>query len=296
MSRSVGASVLVPAELELLRTEPGGAEWLDTLPELATALLDAWELRAGPPFRGGFAALTMPVTRADGTAAVLKIQFPHRECEHEADALRAWNGEGAVGLFDHDADRWALLVERCAPGTRLGDAVAPDAALDVLIALLPRLWVGVSDQPFTPAADEAARWAAAMTVRYERMGRPYDRRWLDRALELLEWLPRSAGAPVLVHQDLHGHNVLAAQREPWLVIDPKPLAAERELAVAPIVRSSELGHSRDAVRRRLDRLTAELDLDPERARSWTVAQTLAWLEDPIRNREHLDVVRWLLEP
>ena len=79
-----------------------------------------------------------------------------------------------------------------------------------------------------------------------------------------------------LHQDLHGENVLAAQREPWLVIDPKPLVGEREFAVAPIVRSPELGHSKRDVLYRLDRLCAELDLDRERARGWTIAQTIAW--------------------
>ena len=99
---------------------------------------------------------------------------------------------------------------------------------------------------------------------------------------------------MLLHQDLHGDNVLAAQREPWLAIDPKPLTGEREFAVAPIVRSTELGHSRRAVLHRLDRLTAELGLDRDRARGWTIAQTIAWAIDG--PGEHLDVVRWLLDP
>src|SRR5205807_836745 len=74
-------------------------------------------------------------------------------------------------------------------------------------------------------------------------------------------LAATQGELVLVHQDLHGDNVLAAQREPWLVIDPKPLAAEREFAVAPIVRSDELGHSKREALHRLDRLCADLALD-----------------------------------
>jgi streptomycin 6-kinase len=291
----VGEPIRVPDELELLRTEPGGSEWLAGLPALAATVLDAWQLRAGPRFRGGYAALTMPVTRPDGSTAVVKIQFPHRECEHEADALRAWAGNGAVRLLDHDRAHAALLVERCEPGTRLGDALPADAALDVLVGLVPRLWVPAAGGPFTPVAEEAARWSVGLAARYEQMATPYDRGWRDLALELLESLPRTAGPSVLVHQDLHGHNVLAAEREPWLVIDPKPLAAERELSVAPIVRSSELGHSRAAVCRRLDRLTAELGLDRDRARSWTIAQTLAWLDDPARHPEHLDVIRWLLD-
>src|SRR5262249_40646638 len=141
---------------------------------------------------------------------------------------------------------------------------SPDA-LDVLIGLLPRLWTKADG--FHTLADEAEWWIEE-DLRSARLG--------DLAAGLLRELVPSQGEQVLVHQDLHGDNVLAAQREPWLVIDPKPLAAEREFAVAPIVRSFELGHSRRDVLYRLDRLCADLGLDRERARGWTIAQTIAW--------------------
>jgi streptomycin 6-kinase len=100
---------------------------------------------------------------------------------------------------------------------------------------------------------------------------------------------------VLLHQDLHGENVLAAEREPWLVIDPKPLAGEREFAVAPIVRSFELGHSKRDALYRLDRLGSELALDRERALGWTVAQTVAWSGGSDFVATHVETVEWLLE-
>jgi len=84
-------------------------------------------------------------------------------------------------------------------------------------------------------------------------------------MRTLRELPASQGEQVLLHQDLHTDNVLAAQREAWLVIDPKPLVGERELSVAPIVRDYVLGHSREGVVHRLDRLCEELELDRERA-------------------------------
>jgi streptomycin 6-kinase len=111
----------------------------------------------------------------------------------------------------------------------------------------------------------------------------------------LRELAPSQGEQVLVHQDLHAENVLAAEREPWLVIDPKPLAAEREFSVAPIVRSFELGHSRRDALYRLDRLTAELGLDRERARGWTIAQTVAWSAGGGAVEAHMETVEWLLE-
>jgi streptomycin 6-kinase len=38
---------------------------------------------------------------------------------------------------------------------------------------------------------------------------------------------------VLLHADLHYENVLAADREPWLAIDPKPMLGVAEYQVAP---------------------------------------------------------------
>ena len=79
------------------------------------------------------------------------------------------------------------------------------------------------------------------------------------------------------------------------MIDPKPLAGEREFSVAPIVRSFELGHSKRHALHRLDRLTSELGLDRDRALGWTVAQTVAWSGGSDYWDVHIDTVRWLLE-
>jgi streptomycin 6-kinase len=230
---------------------------------------------------------------ADGDEVVLKVQEPHRESEHEAEALRLWDGEGAVRLLDHEPKEHALLLERCVPGTPLSAAGA-EAALDVLVELLPRLWKPTAS-PFRSLAAESAWWAESLEDSWERFGRPCERKLLDAALAALQELPPTQGPQVLLHQDLHGDNVLAAQREPWLAIDPKPLAGEREFGIAPIVRSRELGHSRAEALGRFDRLTSELGLDRERARGWTIAQTIAWSFDGEHQRGHAEVARWLLE-
>ncbi|HEY8320142.1 MAG TPA: aminoglycoside phosphotransferase family protein, partial [Amnibacterium sp.] len=188
-------------------------------------------------------------------------------------ALRAWGGRGAVRLLDEDPERRALLLERCSPGSALLEE-EPETVLAVLTGLLPRLWVA-PPQRVTTLAAEAAGWAAGLEDEWERSGRALPRPVLDAALQALDELPRSQGAPVLLDQDLHAGNVLAAEREPWLVIDPKPLAGERELGPAPVLR--------DVARRdpavlvpALDRMSAELGLDRDRVRRWTLAQSVAW--------------------
>jgi streptomycin 6-kinase len=230
---------------------------------------------------------------ADGVEVVLKVQTPHRESEHEAAALELWDGDGAVRLLAHDPERHALLLERCVPATPLA-SVGQEAALEVLISLLPRLWKPAA-APFRSLAEEAAWWLVQLPRTWEEAGRQFERRLLDASLEALGELAPTQGEQVLLHQDLHGDNVLAAEREPWLVIDPKPLLGEREFAVAPIVRSVELGHSRRDVLYRLDRLTSELGLDRERARGWTIGQTIAWSVGSEYHETHVETARWLVE-
>jgi streptomycin 6-kinase len=232
-------------------------------------LVERWQLRVGEEYAPGVAGRAFRVELPDGTPAVLKLQHPHRESEQEADALARWDGDGAVRLLARDDDRHALLLERCEPATFL--SAWEGDPLDVIVELLPRLWKGADG--FRTLSDEVAHWELA-----------------GEAGDMARDLASSQGELVLVHQDLHADNVLAAGREPWLVIDPKPLAAEREFSVAPIVRSRELGESRRDVLRRLDRLCSELDLDRERARGWTIVQTVAWNEG---DHWHSEVVEWL---
>jgi streptomycin 6-kinase len=267
--------------------------WLERVPELVAECTAEWGLTLGEPYQSGAAGYTVRAELADGTPAVLKIIYPHREAEHEADALELWDGEGAVRLVARDDERRAMLLERCEPGTYLA-AAGPDTALDVLINLLPRLWQPAGE-PFRTLADEAAWWVECLPDQWEQSGRAVERRLVDAAVDVLQALAHSQDEEVLLHQDLHGENVLSAQREPWLVIDPKPLVGEREFAVAPIVRSFELGHSKRDVLRRLDRLTSELGLDRERARGWALGQTMAWAFDSSYSATHIETVQWLVE-
>jgi streptomycin 6-kinase len=260
------------------------ARWREGAPLLAEEVARDWGLRLGASYPPGATGHVVTAVLVDGTRAVLKLVWPDRETLQEPDALERWDGDGAARLYARDDDRHAMLLERCLPGTPLSSA---DDALDVLVGLLPRLWR--SGDGFRTLEEEAVSWVDAI----ERDAPAGKAR--DAALRHLRELAPTQGEQVLVHQDLHGENVLAAEREPWLVIDPKPLAAEREFAVAPIIRSFELGHSKREALYRLDRLTSELGLDRERARGWTIAQTVAWSGGSFYVAEHMETVSWLLE-
>jgi streptomycin 6-kinase len=258
-------------------------DWLERVPDLVEACREEWGLTLGKPYAGANVSVVIPAGDA-----VLKVQYPHRESEHEAAALERWNGDGAVRLLAHDPERHALLIERCKPGTHLAAALKPQEALGVLIELLPRLWKPAGGE-FRPLEEEAGWWLESSA------DWPVDEQLREAAEQALRDLASTQGEQVLLHQDLHGDNVLSAQREPWLTIDPKPLAGEREFGLASIIRSFEFGHSRDEVVGRLDRLSSELSLDRDRAQRWAIAQTVAWTSDSAYANTHIETAHWLLQ-
>ena len=286
----------VPAALGRWRDEPGGAGWLERLPRLVRECAELWSLRVGEPYAGGNVAWVAPANLPDGTPAVLKLNFPERESEREADALAFWDGEGAVRLLAEDESRRALLLERCEPGTQLWAEPDGSATMSIAAGVLRTLWrpPPAAGHRFRIVADLAAAWADELPLVWERDGHPYERALLDEAVAFLQEAGPSQGELVVAHQDFHSGNVLRAVRKPWLAIDPKPVVGEREFDTASLLRDRrwELRADPDPgmrIRRRLDQLAAELDLDRDRMRGWGIAHALAW--DP--DEDMLACARWL---
>jgi streptomycin 6-kinase len=242
-------------------TEPA---WLDHLPNLVADYAEQWELELETPIDTPH-SLVVPAGDV-----VLKLNAPsHVEAEQEPDALERWSGRGAVRLVARDDARRAYLCERCRPGTQLSESGADE--MTVVPGLLVQLsHVPTKPHPFRSLATEAERWLDEVPARYVIGDRPFERSLLELALDVFGTVDLSAAW--LVNQDLHGLNVLRAQREPWLVIDPKPLVGERELDGVGLLRNVD---SVADVRRWLDALT-EIGLDRQRLRRWGVAHALAW--------------------
>jgi streptomycin 6-kinase len=260
--------VQVPQGLRWWAETPEGAAWLERLPRLVEDCAGAWGLEVGAPF-GGNVAYVARARRADGERAVLKINFPDHESEHEAAALEHY-GRLAARVLEHDHERRALLLERVEPGLPLPD--------DEVEAVLPGLFTAVwrepaAGHPFRALRDEAARWAVAIPAARERAGRPFERALVDEAVTALEALGPTQADEVVVHQDLHAGNVLRGTRAPWLVIDPKPLAGERAFDLVALARNIP---DRALVRR----VALAAGVDPERALGWAQAHALAWGYEP----------------
>ncbi len=254
---------------------PDWAGWLDRLPALTTALIEEWELVADGEAMHGFVSLVLPVRTRDGGEAVLKVSFDgDEESEHEALALQTWQGNGTVRLLRADPRRRALLLERL-----LGEDLSDQwdlQACEVVGELYGRLHVPAPPQLRT-VTSYVERWTAALQALPRNA--PVPRRLVEQATHLGAALcsdPASTGR--LVHGDLHYANVLAADREPWLVIDPKPMSGDPHYEPAPMLwnRADELadgpGGLRDGLRRRFHTLVDTAGLDEARARDWVVVR------------------------
>jgi streptomycin 6-kinase len=267
--------------LEWWRDVPGGAAWLDSLASVVDACSERWSLRVGPAFEGQNVSHVRAVDLPDGTPAVLKINFPEPESEHEADALRLWDGRGAVKLLGYEQSMRALLLERCEPGTPLWAIEDDEEATHIAAEALRRIWrAPPAGHAFRSLREEAAWWAGKLPADWDALGRPFERRLIDEAVAACLELGPDQCDEVVLHQDFHGGNVLRAEREPWLVIDPKPLVGERAFDAGSLARDRRwlLGQRDDAarLRRRLDVLSSELGLDRERVRRWGIAHALIW--------------------
>jgi streptomycin 6-kinase len=270
----------VPRYLEQTAArEPAVREWLARVPRIVAGLAGRWSLSVGEPFQpGGQCSWTAPATTASGAALVLKVafRFPGGEERDEAAGLRAWDGNGAVRLHAacEDESAYGLLLERCVPGTPLGRAL-PEPEQDVVVAgLLRRLWAQpYRGHAFRPLAQMCHAWAEEFEAGYAAAA-PADRidPGLARAgIALFRELPGTADDQALLCTDLHGDNVLAARRAPWLMIDPKPYAGDPAYDVLQHMLNCDdrlaAGPAGLA-----DRMAGLAGLDPGRVRLWLFAR------------------------
>jgi streptomycin 6-kinase len=276
------SAIQVPDGLAWWRSQPGGSAWLSELPDLVGSCVHEWELALSAPFQPAAISWVAPARLPDGTAAVLKVNFPEPESEHEADALQWWDGDGAVRLLAQDRARRALLIARCEPGDQLRHLPDETAANHIAAGVLRRLWnkPAPRDAGYRSLAEESRRWAQELPRRWDALGRPVPERVLDEAVALCAELSDSQPELVVCHQDFHGGNVLS-HTGGWVAIDPKPLIGERAFDLASLVRDRRpalLAETRPArvLSARLDLLSAELHVDRERTRGWAVVHALAW--------------------
>ncbi|TLS40694.1 hydroxyurea phosphotransferase [Streptomyces montanus] len=278
MSTSIRVDVPDAFAASYSRSGASGRAWIAALPGLAASFLDRWALRLDGPAGHGMASLVLPVTRADGTPAVLKLQQVTEDNADAARGLRAWNGNGAVRLLDHDPDTGTMLLERLDATRPLSSVTDDTAATRILAEVMARLVAVPAPQGVRRLADIAAAMLDQVPRAVPVLRDPADQRLLRTCAFAVSDLIGEAGDRLL-HWDLHYDNILAGQREPWLAIDPEPLAGDPGFDLWPALDSRwesvvASGDVTDTVLRRFDQLTEALGLDRRRASGWTLGRVL----------------------
>ncbi|MFI2227795.1 aminoglycoside phosphotransferase family protein [Streptomyces fradiae] len=255
-----------------------GRVWIAGLPALAASMLERWDLERDGPARAGESSLVLPVLRPDGAPAVLRLQMPRQETTAALIGLRTWNGKGMVRLLDHDPTSSSMLLERLDGARTLASVSDDDVAMSTLAELLARLVAVPAPRSLRGLGDVASEMLDQVPRAVMALADPADRRrvrsWASAVAEL-------AGEPGerMLHWDLHYGNVLAAQREPWIAVDPEPLAGDPGFDLWPALDSRwddvvAKGDTPRIVRRRFDLLTEVLGLDRARATGWTLGRLL----------------------
>ncbi|MDT8909416.1 aminoglycoside phosphotransferase family protein [Amycolatopsis sp. PS_44_ISF1] len=256
---------------------PGSRPWLAALPGLAGQYAREWGLTFEGEAMHGFVGVAQPARRDDGTPVVLKLGWVEEESRYEPLALSTWAGRGAVLLLESAPEAGALLLERLDHTRTLDDEPVLEA-VGVMSGLARRLAVPAPPELARTLRGEAERWLEELPKSWHELGRPLPRRALDAALEVCRDLGPSSGH-ALVNEDLHYENVLAGQREPWLVIDPKPLAGDLEYGVFSLLWNRFTEST-------LDEKTAATGLDAGRVKAWTLVravQNLLWFAEDLRD-------------
>ena len=247
--------------------------WLVRLPEVVADLAARWGLSLGAPFDGDevTASWVAPAKRADGEEVILKIGMPHMEAEQEIDGLRYWAGDPVVRLLRADDSLGAMLIERCVPGTSLRERPAEEQ--DRVVAhLLRRMWLPRgATETFRPLSRMIDAWCAESRSQSAQWP---DTGLVEHGLQLMRDLAQPRSSDVLLGTDIHAGNVLRAEREPWLVIDPKPFVGDPAYDATQHL----INHTERVIAdplRTIGTFAEQLELDAERIRAWLFARAAA---------------------
>jgi streptomycin 6-kinase len=210
----------------------------------------------------------------------------------EIQGLRFWNGDPTVQLLEADDDFGAMLLERCQPGYMLGSE--PEHKQDVVIAsLLKRLWRRSSSfnglHQFRHLSDLLEAWRDETLAQAQQWP---DAGLVREGLRLFQALAKPLPTDRLLATDLHAGNVLRSEREPWLVIDPKPFIGDPPYDVVQHLHNCEARLHNDPTGM-VTRLADLTEVDVERLRLWTFARAAADPRSDWSNPLWIDVARAL---
>ncbi|GAA1570222.1 MULTISPECIES: aminoglycoside phosphotransferase family protein [Kribbella] len=218
------------------REGAAGQAWLDELPTIVEDLLDRWSLQRDGDVLHGQVGVVVPVAGD----AVLKVSFPHPGNVYEPDAFEVWAGRGAVRLYERDDDRYAMLLERAHASTMAQHAAQHTAVHSEGVAaiagdLLRQLTIPAPDG-LPRMSEKAACWAEDLGKDAAELDHPLPDSVVAGAMAVVDELCREQ-PETMVHGDFHPNNILRADREPWLAVDPKGYVGDPAFDAAIFLRT-----------------------------------------------------------
>jgi len=252
---------------------------LDRLPAILTRCEQRWGLTISPPFAHLSFNYVAPATRSDGTVVIVKVCAFSDEFLPQWEALRLFDGHGMVQLLGYDEEDEVLVLECLQPGTLLSTEEDDEKATAIIANVMRQLWRPVSGEHSFPTVEKWGRGFEHLRTYYKGGNGPFPPRLLEEAERLFAELSASSAEPMLLHGDLHHENILAAQRQPWLAIDPKGLVGEAAYETGALLRNAltrvfQAPVPRRVMERRMDQLAAELGFERARIRGWGLAQAV----------------------
>lgn len=253
-----------------------GALWLQQLPALLTEYAQRWALQLGSPFALSY-NYVLSARRADGSAVVVKAGYPAAELRCEIAALRLYNGDNMVQLLDADSERGVMLLEQLQPGEMLATLTDDEEATLIGATMMRKLW---RPAPINHPFPTVAKWAEGLQRHRARFAGgvgPLPKLLFEAAEANFRDLLAANEPAMLLHGDLHHYNILRAQRQPWLAIDPKGVVGDPAYEVGAFLYNPDLAQRPNLDRllqRRMDLLAEQLAFDRERIRGWGVAQAV----------------------
>ena len=260
-----------------------GSNWLETLPTSISGYAQLWNLTIGHPFREMSYNFVTRATCQDGSQVVLKLGVPNPELTSEIEALRLYDGHGAARLLDADPEGGALLIEQLLPGIPLANLDDDEHATQIAAEIMQQLWRPVPDKH---NLREVEKWAFGMQrlrAYYDGGTGPFPKKLTEQAEVIFPELIASTQIQMVLHGDLHHGNILSAQRQSWLALDPKGVVGDPAYEVTAWMHNPMPGlnawpHLKQTTASRLDQFSEILGFDRQRLRNWSLAQAVlsAW--------------------
>ena len=259
-----------------------GEDWLNRLPAVLAEIEERWSARTGGPFDSSYHYVA-PAVRADSTEVVLKLGVPNEDYGREVETLRICGGRGVVRLLQSDTVVGAMMLERLRPGTYLGDIPDKERAISIAAGVMRRFWrPAPGEHPFPNVSEYEGglKWLQLQLDGTSPLPKPL----VARAEAMLRELIEEGNEPVVLHGDLHPWNILSAEREPWLAIDPKGVVGDPAYVLGPFIYSLRLPREQPALAlsRWLDQFAEELGFERERIVSAAMPRAVlaAWPDGP----------------